>query len=220
MSFINDITKEFSKDVVGQFIVYYPISSLYTKTHKIYDESLEKIFENPIKLDVLAGQPDIKNLTDTFGVRVDSTVEVFVQPRDLIDKGLEIFPGDYFVYGDIAYEIISALYIENIYGQVEYDRAVKLTGRQAKVGEFDHRDLLNTLSNAKDFENSDVQKTFVQQRGLSENEQGTTNDFRELRDRLGDDMADIALGEGPRKVSETEKENEATPVKNNKFYHE
>ena len=57
IAFINDITKEVIKDIIGQYIFYYPISTLKTQIHPIYEEAVDKIFENPIKFEVLAGQP-------------------------------------------------------------------------------------------------------------------------------------------------------------------
>jgi len=59
-----------------------------------------------------------------------------------------------------------------------------------------------------------------------ENEEGHTNDFREIRDRLGDGMGDIALGEGPRKVDEDRTDDQdtlldvSTPAKSSGFYNE
>jgi len=49
---INDWTKEYIKDIVGQFIVYYPISILKTRVHPVYDEAVQKIFYNPIKIEI------------------------------------------------------------------------------------------------------------------------------------------------------------------------
>lgn len=218
--FINDITKEFTKDIVGAYIILFPVSIIHTKVHTIYDEAVEKVFENAIKLDVLAGQPNRSNKVDSFGFRNDSTIELYIQPRDLLDKGLEMFVGDFFVYGDESYEIVGVITIDNIFGQVEYDRGVKVTGQLAKHGEFNLTDLKNTLWNSKNFIESGVQKRFVQQRGLSENEDGVTNDRREMRERLGDDMAPIALGDGPRKIDVEQTDNEAIEPKTNTFYHE
>ena len=50
INFINDIAKEVIKDVVGQKIYYFPISVTKTRVHDVYEESPEKIFENPIVL--------------------------------------------------------------------------------------------------------------------------------------------------------------------------
>ena len=53
INFINDIGKEIVKDVIGQFIYLYPISETKTLIHDVYEESPDKIFENPIKLDCI-----------------------------------------------------------------------------------------------------------------------------------------------------------------------
>ncbi len=224
-AFVNDVTKEFVKDVVGQFIIYYPISILLTQVHEVYDEAVEKVFENPFKLDVLAGQPDRENTYNQFGLDSETSLELFVQARDLIDKDLEVSIGDFFVYGNEVFEITDALDIENIFGQVEYEKAIKITGKLSRSGEFDIEDFRNMLEQSKAYYDSNVQKTFVQQRGLEENEEGHTNDTRQIRERLGDGMADIALGEGPRKVADDETVEEtpiddATPPDGNGFYNE
>ena len=62
--YIADITKDYVKDIVGQHIIYFPVSILHTQVHEVYDEAVEKIFENPIKLDVLADQPERTNRWD------------------------------------------------------------------------------------------------------------------------------------------------------------
>ena len=53
INFISDITKEIVKDVVGQKIYYYPVSETKTKSHEVYDEALQKVFDNPVIVDVL-----------------------------------------------------------------------------------------------------------------------------------------------------------------------
>lgn len=224
--FINDITKEYTKDIVGQYIVYYPISVLHTKVHEIYDEAIAKVFENPYKLDVLAGQPQRSNTFDRFGIDSETKLELYIQSRDLLDKNIGVNSGDFFMYGNEVYEIVDAVAIENIFGQVEYEKAVKVVGQLARVGEFDVVDFKNMLEQSKVFSESNAHKTFVQQRGEDETEEGVTNDFREMRDRLGADMEPIALGEGPRKIDEDQEDahsqplDDATPAKGSGFYNE
>lgn len=224
--FISDITKEFVKDVVGQYIIYYPISTLLTNIHPVYEEAVEKIYENPFKLDVLAGQPDRETSWGSFSADTHSSIEILVQAKDLIDKGIELAAGDYFVYGNDVYEAVNVTNTENIYGQAEYDLAIKLNGKLARAGKFNIDDFKDLLEQNKSFSEGRTQKEFVQQRGLSENEEGITNDRREIRERLSEDMADVALGEGPRKVG-PEKNNKiskprdkAQPAKSSTFYDE
>ena len=44
INFINDIGKEIVKDVVGQKIYYFPISEVKSKVHTLYEEAIDKIF--------------------------------------------------------------------------------------------------------------------------------------------------------------------------------
>lgn len=224
--FIQNIASEYTGDIIGQYIVYYPISMLHTRVHEVYDEAVEKIFENPIKVIVLAGQPNRSNSYNQFGIDSETNIELYIQARNLIDKNLSVNAGDFFVYGNEVYEITDALDIENVFGQAEYDKGVKITGLLSRIGEFDIEDFKNMLEQSKTFADGNTHKTFVQQRGLKETEEGFTGDIRGMRDRLGEDMMPIALGEGERKVDVDETDScdvpfdAATDAQGNSFYNE
>lgn len=225
--FISDITKEYTKDILGQYIILFPVSILHTKVHPVYDEAVEKIFENPIKVDVLAGQPERTKVWNAFGTENNATLELYVQTRDLIDKDYNMHSGDFFLYGAEVYEILNVIDVENIYGQIEYDKAKKITATLSRTGQFDIETFKDMLSQSKEYSESAVQKRFVQQRGVSETEEGFTNDVRDIRKRLGEDMAPVALETGPKKVDvdlepeeNTDKYDEATDAKGSGFYNE
>lgn len=194
IDFFNDITKEVIKDINGQKITYWPISTLKTKIHPVYNEAVKKIFENPISVDALVGQPNWSAVMNQFGAEQTNKLEVFIQARDLEQKGIEISEGDYFVYGTEAYEIVSSLNINNYFGQAEHDVGFKITGILARHGEFDPKNFYRSTD-------EHVSLTeFQQQRGLPENMEGPTGDIRNVHDRQGQDAIPPALGDGPRKV--------------------
>lgn len=58
------------KDVVGQTINYYPVSTLKTKIHPVYEEAVQKIFDNPIRLTVLANWPEVSMKMNQFGSEI------------------------------------------------------------------------------------------------------------------------------------------------------
>lgn len=209
--FVNDLGKELISDIVGQFITYFPITTLKTRVHPVYEEAVKKIFENPIKLDVLVAQPKVKNTYNQFGMEQLTTLEVFVQARALIDKGFSVNEGDFFAYGTQIYEVSNYTFLNNLYGQVEYEVGYKILGNPARIGEFDPQIFLTPTKDSIDaYIERNVQKDFVQQRGFAENKEGLTGDFREMRDRLKDDMPEIALGEGPREIRVDESEKSST----------
>lgn len=179
LNFISDITKEIMKDVIGQRIIYYPISELKTQSHPVYREAIQKVFDNPIIIDCLV---DNNFQTDTvinqFGVDAQYKIEVFMQYRDLVEKGINVAIGDFFSFADIFYEVTERTYMRNIYGMPEHKDGIKLIGLRAR------EDIFNTLvkgpTDISYPEPDAVQTTFVQQRGLSENSEGVTGDKRAL----------------------------------------
>lgn len=209
IDYFNDITKELVKDIIGQKIFYWAVSTLKTKVHPIYNEAVKKIFETPITIDAMVGQPTWETKMTQFGPEQTNKLEVFIQQRDINQKGIEISEGDYFTYGEVAYEIVSAVNMNNFFGQVEHDVGFKLIGIQARVGEFDPKKFFKPTN-----DETRPPDAFVQQRGLPENTEGPTGDIRDVRDRLGDDMAPVALGTGPRRVDVD------LTKKVNKFYDE
>lgn len=197
VQFINDLTKEFIKDVAGQFINYFPVSSIKSSVHKVYNESLQKIFENPIAIPALVGQPEYSSKTTNFGPDVEAKIEVLIQYKDLQDKGVVLSEGDFFSYDDIFYEILTFTNAgKNIFGLAEYNVSWKITARNARLNQLDVPNLPPPRLSP-----DDIQRVFEQQRGLPITNDGQeTGDVREMRERLKNDMAPIALGTGQRRV--------------------
>lgn len=197
INYISDITKELIKDVVGQVIYLYPISELKTQTHGVYNEALQKVYDNPIKLDALVDnnfQTDTK--IDKFGVDAQFKIEVYVQHRDLVDKGINVCIGDFFSFSDVFYEITERVFMRNIYGQPEHKDGVKLVGIKAREGLFKAvtigpTDISHTDADA-------IQDKFVQQRGIAVDATGEpTGDKRDLVEK---GVLDEPLS-GPKEVS-------------------
>ena len=181
IDFISDLTKEIVKDVIGQKIYYYPISSTKTKVHEVYEEAPEKVFDNPIEINCLVQYDATEVTTGKFGTEDFYSIEAFIQNRDMIDKGIQLYEGDFFSYGTIFFEVIQVVILDNIYGQAEYTAGVKLMGKEARKSQFTTKLLGPTDESYSDPDA--VQKTFIQQRGFSENAEGPTGDVRNLIER-------------------------------------
>lgn len=181
INFINDVAKEIVKDVIGQRIYYFPISEIKSKVHDVYEESPDKVFENPIEIDCLVKYLPQEIRTNRFGSEEYYTVEAYIQSRDLIDKGIEILEGDFFSYGTVFFEVIKSPATNVIFGQIENKQYITITGKQSRKGQFISRVFGPT---SESFTDEDaVQDTFVQQRGAKNNKLGETGDVRELQKR-------------------------------------
>jgi hypothetical protein len=194
LKFIADVTREFVKDVVGQKIYYYPISEAKTRVHDLYEEALQKVYDNPIAIDAIVDATFHEGTTiDTFGIDAAYRLEVFLQWRDLVEKGIDVCIGDFFSFSNNFYEITERQFIKNIYGMADQRDGVKVVGTKVRESQFKA-----PLIGATDIADTDGKREqFVQQRGFVENAEGPTNDVRELqRDGVLDQPLD-----GPREVS-------------------
>ena len=197
LNFISDITKELIKDVVGQTIRYFPISEIKTMSHGVYNESMEKVFDNPIILDALVdSRYQIDTKIGQFGVDQQYKLEVFVQYRDLVEKGINVQIGDFFSFNDVFYEITEEQVMRNIYGLQEHKDGIKLIGTKSRSGQFNVP--LKGPTDVSYTDDDAVQKKFEQQRGRSETSEGTTGDVRDL---VRENVLDPSIT-GPKEVSE------------------
>jgi len=179
INFINDTAKELIKDVIGQKIYYYSISEIKSKVHDVYEESSEKIFENPIEIECLVKYQEPEIRTNRFGSEKYFKIEAYIQSKDLLDKNIEILEGDFFSFGSVFFEITQAPSSNIIFGQIEYGRFITVKATQAREGQFKTKVFGPT---SESYNDSDaIQETFVQQRGFENNRLGKTGDVRELQ---------------------------------------
>ncbi|MBK23575.1 MAG: hypothetical protein CME70_06170 [Halobacteriovorax sp.] len=180
IDYISDLTKEVTKDIIGQKIFYYKVREDLTNVHDVYEEAPEKIFNPPIEIDALVDwQPEVIR-TNQFGSEEIATIEIYLHSRDLLDKEIKVLQGDYFSYGAMFFEITSVIADKNVYGQVEHKTGVKLVGKQARKGQINIKPIGPT---GEEYSDDDaVQTEFVQQRGVSENRLGETGDIRSLQE--------------------------------------
>lgn len=195
INFINDTAKELIKDVVGQKIYLFQISEIKSRVHDVYEESPEKIFDNPVEVECLVKyqQPEVR--TNRFGSEKYFRIEAYIQSKDLLDKQIEILEGDFFSFGSVFFEITQAPSSDIIFGQIEHGKFITIKGTQSRKGQFISK-IFGPTSESYTDENA-IQDDFVQQRGFKENRLGQTADIRDMQ-KNGTLEAPIS---GPKEVS-------------------
>lgn len=117
---VKQVNDEIIERVVGQLIVYYPISREHTNYHPIYGEAVQKTFLPPIKVNALVTWDGSKTTADSFGVDRTTSIMVKFHRRRLIeDQDLFVKEGDFVLYGKTFYEIVSLNEVKNLFGQIE-----------------------------------------------------------------------------------------------------
>lgn len=211
IDYFNDIGKEIIKDVAGQKVYYYAISTSKTQVHDVYEEAKEKVFADPIEIEGFVKWMPAEVRTNKFGTEYYSKIEVLLQSRDLIDREIEPKEGDFFSYGPLFFEITSVTSENIMHGQVEYETGVKLVGVQARKNQFSTKVIGPTKEKYDD--DDAVQSRFFQQRGFAENQQGPTGDKRALVEQ---GVLEEPISE-PNEISELGPRTTDSPSKNS-FY--
>jgi hypothetical protein len=194
IDFISDLTKEITKDVIGQKIFYFPISATKSQVHQLYAEAPAKVFDNPIVIDCRVKWIEPEIITNQFTMERKFKIEALIQSRDLLDKGIQMYEGDFFSYGQFFFEIAKVTFPNTIYGQVERLGGVRITGLQARKTQFLAKVFGPTWEGFSDPDA--VQDTFIQQRG-ADNREGETGDVHSLVQK---GVLDTPLS-GPQEVS-------------------
>lgn len=176
----SDLTKEIIKDVIGQKIFYYHVREDLSNPHVLYEESIEKAFDPPIEIDCLVEwQPAEVKLTN-FGYEQTKNITVFLHPRDMRDKDLDVHEGDFFQFGDYFFEITTIIVEKIMFGQTDRIAGYKMQGKQARINLI-HKKFFGPTSEM--YTDADaMQKNFEQQRGLAVTSTGMpTGDIRQLQ---------------------------------------
>lgn len=176
---ISDLSKEVTKDVVGQKVYLYKAREDLSNIHDVYEEAPDKVFDPPVEIDARVEWEASAASTGKYGSEALASITVYFHERDLIDKNIDPEPGDYFSYGATFFEITSTIVNSQVYGQVEHTVGLKVIGKQARMGLIDKVPIGPTDQSYSDPDA--IQETFVQQRGFAENQNGPTEDVRSLQ---------------------------------------
>ncbi len=136
--FVKQINDEVIERVIGQEIVYYPISVEHTKYNEVYGEAITKSFNNPIHVYALVEWDGIKTTTDTHGLDRVATIRVHFHRRRLTeDQDLYVHEGDFVLYGETFYEITNLEIPKSLFGQIGHKFEITATCVRARQGLFD-----------------------------------------------------------------------------------
>ena len=116
---VKQINDELIERVIGQTITYYPISKEYTN-YNLYGEAIQKTFLSPIKVQALIKWEGSSTTTEVFGVDRRTSIIVQFHKRRLIeDQDLSVREGDFVLYGDTFYEIVTLSEPKLLFGQID-----------------------------------------------------------------------------------------------------
>jgi len=136
---VKQVNDELIERVIGQQILYYPISLEHTNFHDLYGEALVKSFLPPIRVYALITFGGVQTtFMNNVGIDKESTITIKFHKRRLTeDQDLFVRVGDFVLYGDIHYEIVSLVEPKQLFGQIEHKFEILAECIKAREGLFD-----------------------------------------------------------------------------------
>lgn len=118
---VKQVNDELIERVIGQTIIYYPVSRELTEYHPIYGEAIKKTFLSPVHINALVDWEGSKTTTEAYGIDRLTSINIKFHRRRLIeDQDLYVREGDFVLYGDTFYEIVSLNESKRLFGQIDH----------------------------------------------------------------------------------------------------
>jgi|TARA_R110000824_G_scaffold75614_4_gene191742 hypothetical protein len=136
---VKQVNDELIEKVIGQQILYYPIDLERTNFHDLYGEAIEKTYLPPIRVYALIEYTDYST-SYLDGVGVDKTWEInihFHKRRLEEDQNLFVREGDFVLYNDNYYEIVTLKEPKLLFGQAGHEFEIAAKCRRSRKGLFD-----------------------------------------------------------------------------------
>ena len=134
---VKQVNDELIERVIGQQVAYYPIDLEHTKFHPLYGEAIAKTFLPPIRVYALVEFEGLETQATNVGLDKMTTIIVHFHKRRLTeDQNLYVREGDFVLYGDSYYEIVTLNEPREIFGQAEKRIEVSAKCVRAREGLF------------------------------------------------------------------------------------
>ena len=136
---VKQVNDELIERVIGQQVVYYPISLEHTNFQPLYGEAIKKTFLPPVRVYALV---EWEGETTTTAPTIDrkSSITIHFHKRRLTeDQDLFVREGDFVYYGSFYYEIVTLNQPKELFGQTDHKVEISAKCIKARKGLFDAR---------------------------------------------------------------------------------
>lgn len=139
---VKQVNDEVIEKVVGQQIMYYPISQRHTNYHPLYGEAIEKSFLASVHIYALVNWGEgIQTTTPKFGMDKETKITIGFHKRRLTeDQDLYVREGDFVCYGNHYYEIVKVGEPRELFGQADHRFEYAAICIRAREGLFSHEE--------------------------------------------------------------------------------
>jgi hypothetical protein len=144
---VKQVNDELIERVIGQQVAYFAIDIDRSPFHPLYGEAIQKTFLPPVRVYALVkweGQTQL--FTQNVGIDKATSIEIHFHKKRLTeDQDLFVREGDFVLYGDRYYEIVSTAEPKQLFGQVENKFEIVAKCQRAREGMFNAQFVANTV---------------------------------------------------------------------------
>ena len=135
---VKQVNDELIERVIGQQVAYYPIDNTTTDYHSLYGEAINKNFLPPVRVYALIEWDGLKTSTSHYGIDKVNEINIHFHKRRLTeDQDLFVREGDFVLYGDFYFEIVSLSETKQLFGQIDHKFEISAKGIRSREGLFD-----------------------------------------------------------------------------------
>ena len=135
---VKQVNDELIERIIGQQIVYFPLDLTNTNYHPLYGEAIVKSFLNPVRVYALVEWEGHQTTTEHYGLDKQSSIVIHFHKRRLTDdQNLYVREGDFVLYGDLYYEIVTLEEPKQLYGQIDHLLEISAKCLRAREDLFD-----------------------------------------------------------------------------------
>jgi len=135
---VKQINDEVIERVIGQTLAYYPLSLEHTNYHPLYGEAIKKSFLAPIRVYALVTFEGIKTESSNYGLDKTASIIVEFHKRRLTeDQDLYVREGDFVLFNEILYEIMTLEEPRLLFGQPNHRFEIGAKCLRSREGLFD-----------------------------------------------------------------------------------
>ena len=139
------VNDELIERVIGQTLIYYPLSIEDTNFHPLYGEAIQKTYSRPIIVKALIKWEGEETSLNPYGLDKEAKITVNFHRRRLTqDQDLFVREGDIIFYGLRFYEIVKLTEPRLLFGQSDQKFEIQASCKRVRQGFFEEKiDILN-----------------------------------------------------------------------------
>lgn len=144
---VKQVNDELIERVIGQQVAYFAVDIDRSNFHPLYGEAIQKTFLPPVRVHALIKwEGQTQAFTQNVGIDKATSIEIHFHKKRLTeDQDLFVREGDFVLYGDRYYEIVTTSEPKRLFGQIENKFEIMAKCIRAREGMFNPQFVANTV---------------------------------------------------------------------------